>query len=32
MSSKMNLSNIDKKILRELQKDGRITFSELAKR
>ena len=28
----MNLSNIDKKILRELQKDGRITFSELAKR
>ena len=28
----MNLSNIDKKILRELQRDGRITFSELAKR
>jgi len=32
MSSNINLSNIDKKILRELQKDGRITFSELAKR
>ncbi len=32
MSSTYQLSTIDKKILRELQKDGRITFSELAKR
>lgn len=32
MSSNYQLSTIDKKILRELQKDGRITFSELAKR
>ncbi|MAC71546.1 MAG: hypothetical protein CMP84_15260, partial [Gammaproteobacteria bacterium] len=31
MDSKLNSSNVDKKILRELQKDGRITFSELAK-
>lgn len=30
-TSKFELSNIDKKILRELQKDGRITFSALAK-
>lgn len=32
MTSNYQLSTIDKKILRELQKDGRITFSELAKR
>lgn len=35
MTSKISnyeLSNIDRKILRELQKDGRITFSALAKR
>ncbi len=32
MSSNYQLSTIDKKILRELQQDGRITFSELAKR
>ena len=32
MDSSYQLSTIDKKILRELQKDGRITFSELAKR
>ncbi|MCG8415888.1 MAG: Lrp/AsnC ligand binding domain-containing protein [Pseudomonadales bacterium] len=32
MSSNYQLNTIDKKILRELQKDGRITFSELAKR
>lgn len=30
--SNYELSTIDKKILRELQKDGRITFSALAKR
>jgi len=32
MNSNYQLSAIDKKILRELQEDGRITFSELAKR
>lgn len=32
MDRKYELSKIDKKILRELQQDGRITFSELATR
>ena len=32
MASNYQLSTIDKKILRELQQDGRITFSELARR
>ena len=32
MSSNYKLSTIDKKILKELQLDGRITFSELARR
>ncbi len=31
-TSKYALSTIDKKILRELQKDGRITYSALAKK
>lgn len=32
MSQAKPLSRIDKKILRELQKDGRISFAELARR
>lgn len=32
MSSNQSLSKIDRSILRELQKDGRLSFTELAKR
>ncbi len=32
MSSEINLSKMDRNILRELQKNGRLSFSELARR
>lgn len=32
MSNMADINTIDKKILRELQKDGRITYAELARR
>ena len=32
MSDKADLNTIDRKILRELQQDGRITYAELARR
>ena len=32
MSDKSELNSIDRKILQELQKDGRITYAELARR
>ncbi len=32
MSSEISLSKMDRNILRELQKDGRLSFSELARR
>ena len=32
MANIPNINNIDKKILQELQKNGRITYAELARR